>query len=127
MLLFCSVINNLWDTVECWIFDFGLAEKNVSNTKKIPGNLENGPVPNPVMLFTKKVIYDSFKHKKLPCLSHIKMRSKTYMVLKNISITQHEMAYLNSLLQRYKTFRIFYNTYHFKGFAVISTVANKLH
>ena len=39
---------------------------NLSDSRKILGDLDNGPIVNAIILLTKKVIYDSFKKEKKP-------------------------------------------------------------
>ena len=64
MILYCFVIQELWANVNNWLIEIGFHDYNLSDSKKILGDLENGPIVNSIILLTKKVIYDSFKKEK---------------------------------------------------------------
>ena len=50
----------------------------------ILGDLEHGPIITTIILFTKKVVYDSFKKERLPSLAHIQNEVKNYHYLEKI-------------------------------------------
>ena len=81
MLLYCPIINQLWDMVNQWITEIGFIGYNLSIYKKIIGDLENGPILNSIILITKKVIYDSFKKDKIPSIFQIKSEVKNHYYL----------------------------------------------
>ena len=61
----------MWPQVNDWFTELGFRDYNLSDACKILGDLENEPIANTLILFTKKVIYDSFKLDKLPTIYHI--------------------------------------------------------
>ena len=72
MLLHCNIAQNLWSEYNNWMTELGFLVYNLTDSRKILGDLENGPIINSIILFTKNVIYDSFKKEKKPAFIHIK-------------------------------------------------------
>ena len=56
----------------------------MSISRKIIGDLENGPILNSIILITKKVIYDSFKKDKIPSIFQIKSEVKNHYGLTEV-------------------------------------------
>ena len=79
MLLYCPIIKRLWDMVNQWVIDIGFIGYKLSVSRKIIGDLENGPILSSIILITKKVIYDSFKKEKIPSIFQIKSEVKNYL------------------------------------------------
>ena len=63
------------------MIEIGFHDYNLSDSRKILGDLENGPIVNSIILLTKKVIYDSFKKEKKPAFIHIKNEVKNHYYL----------------------------------------------
>ena len=57
----------------------------MSISRKIIGDLENGPILNSIILITKKVIYDSFKKDKIPSIFQIKSEVKNHYYLEKFT------------------------------------------
>ena len=64
MILYCTVVQELWANVNNWLIEIGFLDYNLSDSRNVLGDLENGPIVNSIILITKKVIYDSFKKEK---------------------------------------------------------------
>ena len=58
--LYCPIITELWKKVCTWLREVGLIDDNLTESKIILGDIENGVLPTTVILLTKKVIYNSF-------------------------------------------------------------------
>ena len=58
MLIFCLIIIDTWPAVNDCITELGFFDYNLSNSRKILGDLENDPILNSIILPTKKIIYD---------------------------------------------------------------------
>ena len=56
MLLYCNIVQNLLIEVNNWLTELGFLEYNLTDSRKILGDLDNGPIINSIILFTKKVI-----------------------------------------------------------------------
>ena len=54
MLLYCPIITELWKKVNSWIREIGLIGYNLTETRIILGDVENGVIPTTVILLTKK-------------------------------------------------------------------------
>ena len=67
--------------VNQWVTGIGFIDYNLSVSRKIIGDLENGPILNSIILITKKVIYDSFKKEKIPSIFQIKSEVKNHNYL----------------------------------------------
>ena len=65
----------------------GFINYNLTETKKILGDIDNGNITTTIILLTKKVIYNSFKKDKLPSIHHIKNETKKFYYLENMSFT----------------------------------------
>ena len=81
MLLKCPVIVELWEQVNEWLKEIGFINYNLTETKKILGDIDNGNITTTIILLTKKVIYNSFKKDKLPSIHHIKNETKNFYYL----------------------------------------------
>ena len=77
-LLYCPIITRLWDMVNQWVIDIGFIDYNLSISRKIIGDLENGPILSSIILIAKKVIYDSSKKGKIPSIFQIKSEVKNH-------------------------------------------------
>ena len=64
MLIFCTVVANLWDLINDWIIELGFLDYKLSDSTKILGDLKNGTVIDFIILFIKNVIHDAFKQEK---------------------------------------------------------------
>ena len=71
MLLECTSTQNLWLAVENWIRQICHNDYNLSDRRKIIGDLENNDSINIIILNTKKVLYLSKLDKKEPHISHV--------------------------------------------------------
>ena len=78
MLLYCPIITELWKKVCTWLIEVGLVDYNLTESKIILGDIENGVVPTTVILLTKKVIYNSFKKEKVPVLQQVQNETKNF-------------------------------------------------
>ena len=67
--------------VNQWVIDIGSLGYNLSISRIIIGDLENGPILSSIILITKKVIYDSFKKEKIPSIFQIKSEVKNHYYL----------------------------------------------
>ena len=76
MLLNCAIISDLWRRVNNWIKEIGFINYNLTESKIILGDLENGNIPTTVILLTKKVMYNSFKKGKEPVIQHVQNETK---------------------------------------------------
>ena len=81
MLLYCPIITRLWDMVNQWVIDIGFIDYNLSISRKILGDLENGPILSSIIPIAKKVIYDSFRKGKMPSIFQIKSEVKNHYYL----------------------------------------------
>ena len=54
MLLYCPIITELWKKVNSWLREVGLIDYNLTETRIILGDVENGVIPTTVILLTKK-------------------------------------------------------------------------
>ena len=79
MLLKCPVIVELWEQVNEWLKEIGFINYNLTETKKILGDIDNGNITTTIILLTK--IYNSFKKDKLPSIHHIKNETKNFYYL----------------------------------------------
>ena len=89
MLIFCTVVANLWFSICDWIIELGFLDYKLSDSKKILGDPESGPVNNCIILLTKKVIHDAFKQKGKPSLFHIKAEVKESLLPREIFPLYH--------------------------------------
>ena len=71
MLLRCPVIQELWKKVNHWLEEIGFINYNLTESRIILGDIENGNIPTTIILLTKKVIYNAFKKDRLPAIAHI--------------------------------------------------------
>ena len=71
MLLRCPVIKELWKKVNHWLEEIGFINYNLTESRIILGDIENGNIPTTIILLTKKVIYNAFKKDRLPAIAHI--------------------------------------------------------
>ena len=72
MLLECIHTQNLWSTVEIWIRQICQNNYNLSDRRKIIGDLENNDCINIIILNTKKVLYLCKVDKTIPHISQVK-------------------------------------------------------
>ena len=89
MLLNCPVIQDLWLEIKNWLKEIGFIGYNLSESKIILGDIENGNIPFTILLLSKKVIYDAFKRNRLPALAHIQNETKKYFTWRNIVSTSN--------------------------------------
>ena len=61
MFLKCIHSRKLWSDVRDWIIQLGMIDYNLSDMRKILGDMENALAINCIILVTKKVIYNSMK------------------------------------------------------------------
>ena len=61
--------------------DIGFLDYSLSDSRKIVGDLDNGPILNSIILITKKVIYDSFRKERIPSIFQIKSEVKKHYFL----------------------------------------------
>ena len=66
MFLECTQSIRLWCAVRDWIVELGMVDFNLSDMRKIVGDMENAPTINRIILLTKKMIYNSMKKEKSP-------------------------------------------------------------
>ena len=66
MVLECIHSIRLWSDVRDWIVEFGMVDYNLSDMRKIVGDLEIALAIKFIILLTKKVIYNSMKKRDLP-------------------------------------------------------------
>ena len=71
MLLECTSTQNLWLAVENWIRQICHNDYNLSDRRKLIGDLENSDSINIIILNTKKVLYLCKLDKKEPHISHV--------------------------------------------------------
>ena len=83
MLLRCPIVIELWKKVNNWLNEIGFINYNLTETKKILGDIENGNIPTTIILLTKKVIYNAFKKGRVPVLQHIQNETKKVSTKKN--------------------------------------------
>ena len=81
MLLTCIKTEELWCKVESWIRELGMEEYNLTQEKRILGDMENSTCINTIILITKKVIYNSMKKEQKPCIFQIKNDVKNFYFL----------------------------------------------
>ena len=72
MLLECIPTQNLWSAVENWIRQICHNDYNLSDRRKIIGDLENKDCINIIILNTKKVLYLCKLDKKIPHIAQVK-------------------------------------------------------
>ena len=65
MLLYCPIITELWEKVNSWLREVGLIDYNLTETRIILGDVENGVIPTTVILLTKKSSITLSKRKKI--------------------------------------------------------------
>ena len=76
MLIYCPIIIELWKKVNSWLKEIGLIDYNLTESKIILGDIENGNITTTVILLTKKVIYNAFKKEKVPVLQQVQNETK---------------------------------------------------
>ena len=76
MLIDCRYTRNLWSQVERWIQSISNDEYNLTDRRKILGDLENNAAINIIILNTKKVLYLSKLDKKEPHLIQVQSNVK---------------------------------------------------
>ena len=81
MLLTCIKTEELWCKVESWIRELGMEQYNLTQEKRILGDMENSTCINTIILITKKVIYNSMKKEQKPCIFQIKNDVKNFYFL----------------------------------------------
>ena len=67
--------------IESWIRELGMEEYNLTQEKRILGDMENSTCINTIILITKKVIYNSMKKEQKPCIFQIKNDVKNFYFL----------------------------------------------
>ena len=83
-LFWCPIIKSLWSDINKWLSEISLLNNNLTDLRKILGDLENGPIINSIILLREKVIYDSFKKERLPSIAHIKNEVKHIILFREI-------------------------------------------
>ena len=78
MLLICPFIIELWEKVNNWLEEIGFINYNLTETRKILGDIENGNTLTTIILLTKKIIYNAFKKGGVPVLQHIQNKTKNF-------------------------------------------------
>ena len=78
MLLQCEISHGLWLDVGNWISELGMENYHLSDTRIIPGDLENASSINTIILFTKKAIYNSMKMEQKPNIINVKNDVKSF-------------------------------------------------
>ena len=76
MLIDCRSTRNLWSQVERWIQSISTDDYNLTDRRKILGDLENNATINIIILNTKKVLYLSKLDKKEPHLKQVQSNVK---------------------------------------------------
>ena len=107
MLIFCTIDANLWDSICDWIIELGFLDYKLSDSKKILGYLDSGPVTNCIILLTKMAIYDAFKQGRKSSLFHIKAEVKIqYYLVKYFHYTTRKKQLFE---KRWYKLSIYYN------------------
>ena len=86
MLICCPIITELWKKVNSWLREIGLIDYNLTESKIILGDVENGNIPTTVILLTKKVIYNAFKKEKVPVLQQVQNETKKNLFPRKIRL-----------------------------------------
>ena len=75
MFLECIHSRKLWSDVRDWIIQLGMTDYNISDMRKILGDMENVLAINCIILLTKKVINNSMKKERPPhFMSNMKLK-----------------------------------------------------
>ena len=72
MFLDCIHSVKLWSDVRDWIIQLGMTDYNLSDVRKITGDMENALAINCIILLTKKVIYNAMKRERPPHFMAVK-------------------------------------------------------
>ena len=54
MLLYCNIVQHVWTEVNNWLTELGFLDYNLTDSRKFLGDLDNGPIINSIIRFTKK-------------------------------------------------------------------------
>ena len=79
IFLECTLSMKLWDDVRNRIIELGMVDYNLSDTRKIVGDLENALTINSIILLTKNVIYKSMKKDKTQCQVKYEVKNCYYL------------------------------------------------
>ena len=78
MFLHCIHSVKLWSDVRDWIIQLGMIDYNLSDIRKITGDMENALAINCIILLTKKVIYNAMKKERPPHFIAVKYEVKNF-------------------------------------------------
>ena len=78
MFLYCIHSVKLWSDVRDWIIQLGMIDYNLSDIRKITGDMENALAINCIILLTKKVIYNAMKKERPPHFIAVKYEVKNF-------------------------------------------------
>ena len=76
MFLECIHSIRVWSDVRDWIIQLGMIDYNLSDMRKIIGDMENALAINCIILLTKKVIYNAMKKERPPHFINVKFEAK---------------------------------------------------
>ena len=80
MFLECTQSIRLWSAVRDWIVELGMVGYNLSDMRKIVGDLENALTIDCIILLTKKRIYNSMNKEKSPHFLNVKYEVKNFFL-----------------------------------------------
>ena len=79
MFLECIPSTRVWSDVRDWIIQLGMTDYNLSDVRKITGDMENALAINCLILLTKKVIYNAMKKERPPHFIAVKNEVKNFL------------------------------------------------
>ena len=69
MLLWCPIITTLWNEVNMWLSEIGFLYYNLSDSRKILGDLDQLSIPS---FYLQRKLYMTLSEEKNSSLAHIK-------------------------------------------------------
>ena len=87
MFFECIHSTRVWSDVRDWIIQLGMTDYNLSDVRKITGDMENALAINCIILLTKKVIYNAMKKERPPHFIAVKNEVKNFFIRKNTDYT----------------------------------------
>ena len=83
-----------------WIVEFGMVDYNLSDMRKIVGDLEIALAIKCIILLTKKVIYNSMKKERSPHFINVKYEVKNFFIKRNIDniLKEESISLVNNTL-----------------------------